>query len=348
MNSVVLAIAAAVIAWVLVGAIKRLALRHQLLDIPNERSSHERPTPRGGGLAIVVVTLAGVLLVGLLQGPPGGWPVVAAYVVGAAATATVSWLDDVRSLSNRVRFAVHVAAAAVLLFACGGVDRIVLPMVGEIAIPSWIAVPVTLIWIVGLTNAYNFMDGIDGIAGSQAVVAGIAWFALGGIAGEPFVGTLGLLIAATSVGFLAHNWPPAGIFMGDVGSAFLGYSFAALVVVGGDRQPQLVLPGILLVWPFVFDTTLTLIRRARAGENIFAAHRSHLYQRLNIAGFSHRWVTALYAVLALVGAAAAYVVAEDAAAGGLAALLVVSAAAVGLVLFVQFQQRRSAAASRSG
>ena len=167
---------------------------------------------------------------------------------------------------------------------------------------GWAGLPLTFVWIVGFTNAYNFMDGIDGIAGSQAVAAGLGWMVLGQLSGQPAVSVLGLLLASSTLGFLGHNWPPARIFMGDVGSAFLGYTFAALAVAAVRGNPRLALAGILLVWPFVFDTTLTLIRRLSRRENVFSAHRSHLYQRLVIAGYSHRGVTLLYAGLAVAGA----------------------------------------------
>ena len=139
------------------------------------------------------------------------------------------------------------------------------------------------------------------MAGAQAVVAGVACWGLGLLSGEPLVSLLSVLLAGSSLGFLGHNWPPARIFMGDVGSAFLGYSLAVLAVIGGLAHPRLPLAGLLVVWPFVFDTTFTILRRLRRGENIFAAHRSHLYQRLVNAGYSHRAVTLLYAGLALVG-----------------------------------------------
>jgi UDP-N-acetylmuramyl pentapeptide phosphotransferase/UDP-N-acetylglucosamine-1-phosphate transferase len=117
----------------------------------------------------------------------------------------------------------------------------------------------------------------------------------------PLISVLGALLAATSLGFLLHNWPPAKIFMGDVGSAFLGYSFACLAVLGCQKDPVLAQAGFLLVWPFVFDTIFTLFRRLRNRENIFQAHRSHLYQRLVISGYSHRTVTLIYMGLFLLG-----------------------------------------------
>jgi UDP-N-acetylmuramyl pentapeptide phosphotransferase/UDP-N-acetylglucosamine-1-phosphate transferase len=160
---------------------------------------------------------------------------------------------------------------------------------------------ITFFWVMGLINAYNFMDGIDGLAGVQAVVAGLGWALLGGIEGQILISSFGLLVAASSLGFLGHNWSPARVFMGDVGSAFLGYAFAVLPVMAIAENPHLFLAGVLLVWPFVFDPTFTFIRRLRNGEDVFSAHRSHLYQRLVITGYSHRFVTLLYLGLNLTG-----------------------------------------------
>ena len=222
------------------------------------------------------------------------------YLVAAWSIAGVSWLDDLRSVSNRVRFTTHAAGALLILLAVGFWPQVELPFVSSMPL-GWLGLPLTFFWLAGLTNAYNFMDGIDGLAGSQAVVAGLAWLVLGGIVGLPIVRLLGVLLAGSSLGFLGHNWPPARIFLGDVGSAFVGFSLAVLAVIGGLAHPRLPLAGLLVVWPFVFDTTFTIVRRLRRGENIFAAHRSHLYQRLVIAGYSHGAVTLLSAGLALIG-----------------------------------------------
>jgi UDP-N-acetylmuramyl pentapeptide phosphotransferase/UDP-N-acetylglucosamine-1-phosphate transferase len=153
----------------------------------------------------------------------------------------------------------------------------------------------------GLTNAYNFMDGIDGIAGGQAVVAGLGWTIIGFMGEQSFIGLVGVLLAASSLGFLFHNWPPARIFMGDVGSAFIGFTLAVIPILAAQRDPRFMVVGILVVWPFIFDTAFTLVRRLNNKENIFEAHRSHIYQRLVIAGYSHRFVTFIYMGLALIG-----------------------------------------------
>lgn len=282
-----------------VAAIRHWALRNSLLDIPNERSSHTLPVPRGGGLAIVLITLVGLIILWSLQ-PVWPWSTLFVYVSGATLIAAVSWLDDLRSLPNRVRFAVHSLSAVLIILWFGYWDKISLPLLGAINL-GWLGSAITFVWIVGLTNAYNFMDGIDGIDGGQAVVAGLGWMILGGLGNQPLVVALGLLLAASSLGFLGHNWSPARIFMGDVGSAFLGYTFAVLPVIAGQHDARFAFAGALLVWPFVFDTTFTFLRRLLHREKVFAAHRSHLYQRLVTTGFSHKKAASLYIGLAIIG-----------------------------------------------
>lgn len=285
--------------WWATGVVRRYAQRWDLMDIPNERSSHTQPTPRGGGLAILTITLFGLLAFGLLFHIED-WLLLFFYSFGAGLIASVSWFDDLHTLPNRVRFAVQSLAAILAIIGFGYWNELTLPFLGQVNL-GWLGLPVTFLWIVGLTNAYNFMDGIDGIAGAQAVVAGLGWIILGRMMDLPLVAALGVLLAATSLGFLFHNWPPARIFMGDVGSAFLGYSLACLAVIAANREPALAIAGVLLVWPFVFDTIFTFVRRWKNHENVFSAHRSHLYQRLVISGYSHRTVTLLYLGLDALG-----------------------------------------------
>jgi UDP-N-acetylmuramyl pentapeptide phosphotransferase/UDP-N-acetylglucosamine-1-phosphate transferase len=295
---VALVVVVVVLSYFGVAGLRHWAEQRQILDIPNERSSHSRPTPRGGGLVIVALTLA---ITGFFALRNPTWQEVVAYLLGASVIAAVSWLDDLRSLSNRARFLAHTLGAILAIWGLGYWIRVTVPLIGSLRL-GWLGLPITFAWIVGLTNAYNFMDGIDGIAGGQAVVAGVGWGALGWLTGQPLIGLMGVTLAAASLGFLGHNWPPARIFMGDVGSAFLGFTFAVLAVAASQRDARLALVGILFVWPFVFDATFTFLRRLKNGENVFAAHRSHLYQRLVIVGYSHRFVTLLYMSLAAWGA----------------------------------------------
>ncbi|MEO6393543.1 MAG: glycosyltransferase family 4 protein [Pyrinomonadaceae bacterium] len=282
-------------------AILSWATRREVFDIPNDRSSHETPTPRGGGLVMVVLTLAGVLVFGIMYGEVRTlwW-----YLIGGALIAIVSWFDDLQDLPSTVRFAVHGIGALLAIEGFGYWQSVNLPFLSTIGL-GWAGLAVTFVWVVGLTNAFNFMDGVDGIAGLQAVVAGLAWMVFGWWTDQSLIVVIGLMVSCSSLGFLLHNWSPARIFMGDVSSAFLGFTFAALPLMAarnGGVQDRWMLASILVMWPFVFDTTLTLIRRLLRGENVLKAHRSHLYQRLVIVGMSHAGASSLYGVFALLSA----------------------------------------------
>jgi UDP-N-acetylmuramyl pentapeptide phosphotransferase/UDP-N-acetylglucosamine-1-phosphate transferase len=305
--------------WFLTKWVSQWAVHH-LMDFPNERSSHVRPTPRGGGVAIVVVVLACVLLYGLETDALSS---VGPYVAGAVLISAVSFLDDMSRLPWTARLFVHAVGAAIAIGAYThwrGMELGASPVLG---------VAVAFIWIVGLTNAYNFMDGIDGIAAGQAVVAGLAWVVLGLMLRTPAASLIGISVAAASVGFLRYNWPPARIFMGDVGSAFLGYTFAVLPFMAKPDMPTMS-AGLLVVGTFVFDALYTFVRRLWRGENVFQAHRSHLYQRLTAAGRSHRQVTVMYAGLAaLLGCGAPLVLLSPRRA---LAILLLAAFALGVAL----------------
>jgi UDP-N-acetylmuramyl pentapeptide phosphotransferase/UDP-N-acetylglucosamine-1-phosphate transferase len=301
---------AALLSYVGVALLRHWTLRRKVLDLPNDRSLHQQPTPRGGGLMITLTVLLGWLPFALMFGAPRVTSAHAAFLGCGFLVAGISGLDDLRGgVSTRIRLAVHLVAALVAVIVIGGWTSIRLPWLGEFQL-GVAGLIVAVIWIVGFTNAFNFMDGIDGIAGGQALVSGAGWALIGIQAHQPNVFTLGLLIAAGAFGFLLHNWPPARIFMGDVGSAFLGFALAALPLWAiSDSSPggpgQTVdydpLTSGMLVWPFVCDAAFTFVRRLRNGENVFAAHRSHLYQRLVLAGWSHRSVTMLYLCLAITG-----------------------------------------------
>lgn len=290
----------ALAAGVIVRAVEAWLRRREILAHPNERSSHSIPTPSGGGLALAGVVLVGWFLAPILLASDTRLSAWLPFMGAAAGIAAVGWLDDLRNLPQALRLAVQAAAAVVVLLAFGPMQSIWLPGLGLVRL-GWLAGLLAFLWLVGLTNAYNFMDGIDGIAGCQAVVVGLGWAILGWMRGDHDVVAFTLLLAGASLGFLSRNWPPARVFMGDVGSTFLGFTFAALPILVDPADPRLFLAGVLFVWPFVFDTVFTLIRRLLRGENILQAHRSHLYQRLVISGWSHRAVTLLYAGLAASG-----------------------------------------------
>ena len=275
-----------------------------MIDTPNARSSHALPTPRGGGLAIVIVVILAATLAVVLH-PESLWPVVG-VAVGALLVAAVSWMDDIRSLKNSIRLTVHSIAAIGATALLGPVTQVELGSLAtiDLGLAAW---PLTLLWIVGLTNAFNFMDGIDGIAGVTAVAAGLAIAAAAGFFHAAAIAGISAALAAAALGFLSCNWPPAKIFMGDVGSAFCGFLLAVLPLAVPDQVPQTLPIAVVALWPFIFDTAYTIVRRLRKRENIFEPHRSHLYQRLTIAGWSHRTVSSLYGCLAALSAGVAVV-----------------------------------------
>ena len=275
---------------------RRWCLRKQILDVPNERSSHHLPTPRGGGLIIVAVCLAGFSFIAWKFNLQNSFY----YFIGAIIVAAVSWLDDLFTLSVVWRFFAHALAAAIVLFGAGYPQQIYFPFLGTIDFGAWSFI-FWFLWIVWLINAYNFMDGIDGIAGTQALTAAVGWFILMKLFGANELSVYAGVIAASSLGFLIHNWHPAKIFMGDVGSAFYGYTFAAipLLIPPGNVAfgKNLFLISIILVYFFVFDSVLTLTRRLLRGEKVWKAHREHLYQRLTAVRYSHSQITGLYGFL---------------------------------------------------
>jgi UDP-N-acetylmuramyl pentapeptide phosphotransferase/UDP-N-acetylglucosamine-1-phosphate transferase len=280
-----------------VGYYLRVSERNGFFAIPNERSSHTQPMPHGGGIVIVLICLVTYLGISLYLPGTFSW----GYFSGALLIALVSFLDDLYSIAFPWRLLVHSIAAILVMVDVDTWHGIT--MLGGIKLGNWGYV-LTFLWIVWMVNSYNFMDGIDGLAGLQAVIAGVGWLVLGYLLQMPAIFIFSGVIAAASLGFLIHNWNPAKIFMGDVGSAFLGFTFASLPLIARTiaiRSPDLLpIAAVLFVWFFLFDSVVTILRRAFRGEKIWQAHREHLFQRLTQSGLSHSQVTSFYGVLASV------------------------------------------------
>jgi UDP-N-acetylmuramyl pentapeptide phosphotransferase/UDP-N-acetylglucosamine-1-phosphate transferase len=292
------------LSYFLVAAIRNYALRKEKLDIPNGRSSHSAPVPRGGGIAFVVVTT-----ILLLFSTAGGTDVASrnflAFATASVGVASIGLADDWwRELPAKLRLIVHLAIALAFLAVVGVLTNLYLPLAGNLDLHLIPGGVISLLWITGLINAYNFMDGSDGLAGTQAFLGGSAWALLFFMEGQETLGLLAGLLAASSLGFLTLNAPPARIFMGDVGSTYLGFSLSALsvIAVAEMKDPRLPVVGVLMVSVFVFDSGFTVLRRARNRENLLEAHHSHLYQRLIKLGYSHRAVCTRYAVLMAISA----------------------------------------------
>jgi Fuc2NAc and GlcNAc transferase len=291
--SLVLGIAAFLASAGLSGLVRRYALARSLLDVPNERSSHSVPTPRGGGLAIALVVLAGLVLLATIgQVAPR---TAVALGGGGALVAAVGWLDDRhRGLPAPVRLLAHAAAAVWTIAWLRGMPNLTVGA-GVVSLGLGGAL-LAMLGIVWLTNLYNFMDGIDGLASGEAVTVGVAG-ALLLAPREPSLALVALLLAAAAAGFLVWNWPPARLFMGDVGSGFIGFLFGGLALASENAHALPALLWLVLLGPFFMDATITLLRRIARGERWYAGHRTHAYQRAVQGGWSHRRVTATVAAL---------------------------------------------------
>jgi UDP-N-acetylmuramyl pentapeptide phosphotransferase/UDP-N-acetylglucosamine-1-phosphate transferase len=282
------------------------ARKNQITDIPTDRSSHSSPTPRGGGIGFVITSIIGIILFALLNGylKSAGFLV---FIFAAIIMAMLGWQDDKYNLSRRVRFVVQLAASFAVLYFMMNLSAIKVPMLFEVNI-GLAGFLLGLIFISGATNIYNFMDGIDGIASVQLFGVSIGWMILAWIWHEPFLLGINLILFVAVLAFLRYNWSPASVFMGDAGSLYLGFFCASVPFIAAYQSNALEIQdtiwyGIILLWPFLFDGTFTLMRRLFKGENIFEAHRSHLYQRLNIAGISHGKISFLYLAFCLLMAA---------------------------------------------
>ena len=286
--AIALVAAAGLLSAVVTGLVLRLLRRRAILDRPNERSSHTVPTPRGGGWGLLAGLLPSWIVLAFLLAP--GDPLALAPVAGVAVLAAVSWADDRRGLPARVRFAVQTGVAALALLA--------LPAGAAVTgglLPLWLDRLLCLVAWVWFMNLYNFMDGIDGIAGGEATAVGAGIAAVVAAMGlAPLWGWQGLAVAAAGAGFLLWNWHPAKLFMGDVGSVPLGYLLGWLLLnlaVSGAWAAALILPMV-----FVADATTTLLRRAWRGERVWQAHREHAYQRAVRRGLRHDQVVILLSV----------------------------------------------------
>ena len=307
--------------WWVSGRLSSQDSKLYLLDHPNQRSLHSTPTPRTGGLAILGGLVLGLLSVGAVrlikseQGVDGlleWWPL-AWIVTLSVVLAVVSFLDDRQGLPVWGRFCAQIVLASLLVI--GGelaVSKVVFPLVG-----TWdlgpLSIVASIVFLVWMTNVYNFMDGMDGFAGGMTIVGGLSLAFVSWTTQHEAMALLPLLLAGSSAGFLVHNFPPARIFMGDVGSAPIGFIFGGLIL-WGCRQ------GIFDIWvpvvifsPFIMDATVTIIRRTVNGEKPWEAHRTHYYQRLVLSGWGHRkTVLAEYGLMILCGALAwAYHIADD-------------------------------------
>lgn len=337
-----IAIAAAfIVSALLTWRLLRPASRLHVLDIPNERSMHARPVPRTGGIGIVAGVATAIMALAVSQS------VSAAFVwllLSIFAVAAVSLWDDLRGLEPITRLLAHVGAAILLLVDGFLLTHVQLPG-AYWALPPWLGVGLSLLILVWTTNLYNFMDGIDGLAGGMAVI-GFGFLGIVALLAQaPLYASVNFAVAAAAGGFLLFNFPPARIFMGDVGSATLGLLVGAMSLWGAHIDAVPIWISLLIFSPFMVDATVTLIRRLWRRERVWQAHRTHYYQRL-ATRYGHRRATLIeYVVMLIMGTLALWAMGTS----ELAQALALAVAAIFYVVAGMWVERQvPLVAARSG
>ena len=275
MSVLIFSFLVAVLSWILTAWLRRYALSRSLMDVPNARSSHSQPTPRGGGMAIVVAFLF-ALCIAFAMGMGVQTEYFYALSGAGALIALLGFLDEHGHIAARWRLLGHFTAAAWALFWLNGLPPV--QILGHVVDLGWFGYLLAALYLVWLLNLYNFMDGIDGIASVEAVSVCLGGVLMYGFIGHSNMLLLLLLLAAAVAGFLFWNFPPARIFMGDAGSGFLGVVLGILSLQAAWTDASLLWGWLILLGFFVVDATFTLFRRLLRGDKVYEAHRSHAYQ----------------------------------------------------------------------
>jgi len=264
------------LSFLLTWGVRKWTIKKAILDLPNERSSHSVPTPRGGGIAIAIIWFAGLIYFKISNRIDT--PLFLALLCGLPLS-VAGFLDDVLQLKPKIRFIIQFTCAGLGLFFLGGMHYVNL---GFITFENvWLFTPIALFGIVWLINLFNFLDGIDGYISTEVIFIGTAVFFL-------FHDLIALMLAVTVLGFLCWNWQKAKIFMGDVGSTLLGYTIAIFAIYYQNTETTSIVIWAMLTSLFWVDASITLLRRIQNKESLGQAHRKHAYQRIVQAGFSHQ------------------------------------------------------------
>lgn len=283
---------AAAIVFVITPTVGSIARMVGAMDEPDPRKIHDDPVPRLGGIAIFFgFIIPALMFLELSQQMKG-------VLIGASVITMFGAVDDLRGTSPLVKFSGQFAAAAILVAYGVRIDYFSLPYFGVIELDLWLAVPLTVLWVVTLINIFNFIDGMDGLAAGVCTIAAVTFSIIALSLGRPGAAILAAILAGTTLGFLRHNFFPASIFMGDSGSMLLGFVLATITVHGVLKSVAavtLVIPLLIMGVP-MFDLSLTILRRVKNRQSIFQPDRGHLHHRLFNIGFSQRKaVLVLYA-----------------------------------------------------
>lgn len=282
------------VSWGATFFVYRYAVKRGMLDFPNERSSHAAPTPRGGGLALVIVFLISTVLAHAVASTDGRLTL--ALLIGGVPVAAIGFIDDHYPIPAVYRLLVHLFAVGCSIYLLGGLPPVNFGF--AVVDLGGVGTAFAFFYMIWFLNLYNFMDGIDGIASTETIFIAGSSALLIMLGGAGVVTPMpSLLLVATVTGFLIWNWPPAKIFMGDVGSGFIGF---ALCVIAMHTIIHHFLPmwvWLILSGVFFADATVTLVRRWARGEPVYKPHRSHAYQRLSRFWNGHRPVTIMVTVV---------------------------------------------------
>lgn len=270
-------IATIAISFVLTHLVRKTAIKRNKFDIPNERSSHQNPTPRGGGVAVVAAFVFGLLAL-LIRGDIASESFYAIVLPGVL-VAAIGYLDDLgRVTAARLRLIGHFVAAVIAVYILDGLPP--MPVFAETLDIGLVGNIIAVLFLVWMLNLFNFMDGIDSITGVEALTSCLILTIFLINKSETELWQVPALMCAAVIGFLYFNWPPARIFLGDIGSGFIGFTIGTISLVIARSQPLITWAVIILLGVFIVDATVTLIRRLIDKQRISTAHRSHAFQHL--------------------------------------------------------------------
>ncbi|WP_008317040.1 glycosyltransferase family 4 protein [Leptolyngbya sp. PCC 6406] len=296
--------------------VRRIGLKSGRVDLPGGRKVHDQPMVRLGGISIFLGTLVALLLVwgagGFIDGSGEHLSPTQEYAIwgltlGGLASFLIGLMDDLFGLSSLSRLLMQALVAGIAWHVGVSIDFLTIPFLGLVQLPIWVSLPITVIWLVGMTNAINWIDGLDGLAAGVSGIAAIIMLVMCLFMNQPAAALIAAALAGGALGFLRYNFNPAKIFMGDGGSYFMGFTLAGVGIIGLVKSVTTVavlLPYLILAVP-ILDMSAVILDRLRSGNSPFVADKRHLHHRLLNAGLSHRWaVLFIYALTLWVGSLA--------------------------------------------
>ncbi|MBF2065537.1 MAG: undecaprenyl/decaprenyl-phosphate alpha-N-acetylglucosaminyl 1-phosphate transferase [Calothrix sp. C42_A2020_038] len=306
-------VAAVVVLWT-TPDVRNIGIKSGRLDKPGERKVHQRPMVRLGGVSIFAGAMMSLILVWWLGGfenlPPAKQWEVLGVVLGGIGFFSIGFADDLLNLSPFIRLILQIVVAAGVWKSGVSIDFVTIPTIGIVQL-GWLSLPITIIWLTGMVNAINWIDGLDGLAAGVSGIAAVVLLVVSLFMKQPAAALIAAALAGASLGFLRYNFNPAQIFMGDGGSYFMGFTLAAVSIIGLVKIPAVtavLLPYVILAVP-IFDMSAVILARLRQGKSPFSADKRHLHHRLLKAGLSHRWaVLFIYSLTLWAGSLAVAIV----------------------------------------